>query len=91
MVSRYDADEGDEELLALDDEAFLEEIQIDGSHVEAASLTIDGVPVKEITCTVDESNLYRRTYYYVANQGFFRVDMLCSVPNPANSFGSLTL
>lgn len=80
MVSRYDADEGDEELLALDDEAFLEEIQIDGSHVEAASLTIDGVPVKEITCTVDESNLYRRTYYYVANQGFFRVDMLCSVP-----------
>lgn len=80
MVSRYDTDEGDEELLALDDEAFLEEIQIDGSHVEAASLTIDGVPVKEITCTVDESNLYRRTYYYVANQGFFRVDMLCSVP-----------
>lgn len=80
MVSRYDADEGDEELLDLDDEAFLEEIQIDGSHVEAASLTIDGVPVKEITCTVDESNLYRRTYYYVANQGFFRVDMLCSVP-----------
>ena len=80
MVSRYDADEGDEELLALDDEAFLEEIQIDGSHVEAASLAIDGVPVKEITCTVDESNLYRRTYYYVANQGFFRVDMLCSVP-----------
>lgn len=80
MVSRYDTDEGDEELLALDDEAFLEEIQIDGSHVEAVSLTIDGVPVKEITCTVDKSNLYRRTYYYVANQGFFRVDMLCSVP-----------
>ena len=80
MVSRYDTDEGDEELLALDDEAFLEEIQIDGSHVEASSLTIDGVPVKEVTCTVDESNLYRRTYYYVANQGFFRVDMLCSVP-----------
>lgn len=80
MVSRYDTDEGDEELLALDDEAFLEEIQIDGSNVEAFSLTIDGVPVKEVTCTVDESNLYRRTYYYVANQGFFRVDMLCSVP-----------
>lgn len=80
MVSRYDTDEGDEELLALDDEAFLEEFQIDGSHVEASSLTIDGVPVKEVTCTVDESNLYRRTYYYVANQGFFRVDMLCSVP-----------
>lgn len=80
MVSRYDTDEGDEELLALDDEAFLEEIQIDGSNVEASSLTIDGVPVKEVTCTVDESNLYRRTYYYVANQGFFRVDMLCSVP-----------
>ena len=78
MVSRYDADEGDEELLALDDEAFLEEIQIDGSHVEAASLTIDGVTVKEVTYTVNEDNRYQRTYYYVANQGFFRVDMWCS-------------
>ena len=80
MVSRYDADEGDEELLALDDEAFLE----GDSRLTAPMWKLLRLPLTEcrsrITCTVDERNLYRRTYYIVANQGFFRVDMLCSVP-----------
>ena len=49
MVTRYDATEEDEDMLSLDDEAFLDAIQIDGSDLETSSLTIDGVPVREVS------------------------------------------
>lgn len=78
MVTRFDATEEDVDMLSLDDEAFLDAIQIDGSDLETSSLTIDGVPVRKVSYQVDEENRYQQTYYYVANQGLFRVDMLCS-------------
>lgn len=78
MVSRYEATEEDEAMFDLDDEAFLDAIQIDGSNIETTSTTIDGVPVREVSYTVDAEKRYQRTYYYAANQGLFRVDMLCS-------------
>ena len=78
MVTRFDATEEDVDMLSLDDEAFLDAIQIDGSDLETSSLTIDGVPVRKVSYQVDEENRYQQTYYYVANQGLFRVDMFCS-------------
>lgn len=79
MVSRSEATEEDEEMLTLDDEAFLDALPIYETNMETSSFSIDDVPVREVSYTVEADNRYQRTYYYVANQGFFRVDMWCSI------------
>ena len=79
MVSRSEATEEDEEMLTLDDEAFLDALPIYETNMETSSFSIDDVPVREVSYTVEADNRYQRTYYYVANQGFFRVGMWCSI------------
>lgn len=91
MVSRYDADEGDEELLDLDDEAFWRR-----SRLTAPMWKLLHLPLTECRSKRSPAQLTRVICIGAPTtmrptRGSFGWTCCVLFPNPANSFGSLTL